>query len=180
MANTARKARATLAHCRARARLCASPLRMSDSDAASSAAAPAAPLGAGDTLTLLVATDLHLGFAERDPVRGLDSFLAFEEVLATARSRGADAVLLAGDIFHENKPSRMTMFKTIQARLTALRGARLASVCAAPLHRLCSAPGRRSCGGTCSATRRCACRCCPTRRRTGATASRAAARCSTA
>ena len=112
------------------------------SSAASSAAASssaAGPLGAGDTLTLLVATDLHLGFAERDPVRGLDSFLAFEEVLATARSRGADAVLLAGDIFHENKPSRMTMFKTIQARGCLARGARAATLARQPRRGFCTA-----------------------------------------
>lgn len=93
---------------------------MSDTDVSPAVSQTAAgdsdavPLGAADTLTMLVATDLHLGFAEKDPVRGLDSFLAFEEVLALARTRGADLVLLAGDIFHENRPSRLTLFKTMQ------------------------------------------------------------------
>lgn len=51
---------------------------------------------------------------EKDPIRGMDSFNAFEEVLQTARDKDVDLVLLAGDLFHENKPSRMTMFKTMQ------------------------------------------------------------------
>jgi double-strand break repair protein MRE11 len=50
-----------------------------------------------------------LGFAERDPVRSNDSFAAFEEVLLTAKEKKSDFVLLGGDVFHENKPSRRTM-----------------------------------------------------------------------
>jgi double-strand break repair protein MRE11 len=38
-----------------------------------------------DMLRVLVSTDNHLGYCERDPVRGLDSFAAFEEVLYLAR-----------------------------------------------------------------------------------------------
>ena len=56
------------------------------------------------------------GVWERDPVRGEDSFDAFEEVLLTATNMGADAVLLGGDLFHENKPSRSTLVKAIKAR----------------------------------------------------------------
>ena len=55
------------------------------------------------------------GVWERDPVRGEDSFDAFEEVLLTATNMGADAVLLGGDLFHENKPSRSTLVKAIKA-----------------------------------------------------------------
>ena len=51
----------------------------------------------------------HLGFQERDPVRSNDSFAAFEEVLITAKEKHADFLLLAGDMFHDNKPSRRTM-----------------------------------------------------------------------
>lgn len=61
-----------------------------------------------ETLRILVATDNHLGYAERDSIRSNDSFAAFEEVLITAKDRRADFVLLAGDMFHENKPSRRT------------------------------------------------------------------------
>ena len=40
-----------------------------------------------NTLRVLIATDNHLGFEERDSVRQHDSFLAFEEILRTARER---------------------------------------------------------------------------------------------
>ena len=43
----------------------------------------------------------------------LDSFAAFEEVLITAKNKHADFVLLAGDLFHDNKPSRRTMHATM-------------------------------------------------------------------
>jgi double-strand break repair protein MRE11 len=44
------------------------------------------PDGVGDdTLRIMVSTDNHLGYAEKDPVRGLDSFAAFEEVLYLAK-----------------------------------------------------------------------------------------------
>ena len=39
----------------------------------------------GDTLRILVSTDNHLGSLEHDPVRGPDSFAAFEEVLYLAK-----------------------------------------------------------------------------------------------
>lgn len=57
---------------------------------------------------VIIATDNHLGYAERDSIRSNDSFAAFEEVLITAKEKKADFVLLAGDMFHENKPSRRT------------------------------------------------------------------------
>lgn len=62
----------------------------------------------------MVATDNHLGFAERDPIRCDDSFAAFEEVLRTARCSNVDFVLFAGDMFHENKPSRRTLHATME------------------------------------------------------------------
>ena len=61
-----------------------------------------------DVFTIMVATDSHLGYCDRDAVRGTDSFAAFEEVLRLANDRGADFLLLAGDLFHDNKPSRRT------------------------------------------------------------------------
>lgn len=53
----------------------------------------------------LVTTDNHLGFLERDPIRGEDSFTTFEEVLKYADNYQVDAMLLGGDFFHDNKPS---------------------------------------------------------------------------
>ena len=68
-----------------------------------------------DTLRIMVSTDNRLGLNETDPVRGLDSFAAFEEVLYLAKHQyRADLVLLAGDLFHHNKPSRRTLYKTMQ------------------------------------------------------------------
>mmetsp|Transcript_10456 Transcript_10456/g.21453 ORF Transcript_10456/g.21453 Transcript_10456/m.21453 type:complete len:890 (-) Transcript_10456:291-2960(-) len=67
-----------------------------------------------DTLRILVSTDNHLGYLERDPIRGLDSFAALEEVLSLARQHKVDMVLLSGDLFHDNKPSRRTLHKTME------------------------------------------------------------------
>ena len=57
-------------------------------------------------LRLLIATDNHLGVWEDDEIRKHDSFIAFEEILQHAHRLRVDALLLGGDLFHENKPSR--------------------------------------------------------------------------
>lgn len=44
----------------------------------------------------------------------MDSFSAFEEVLYLAKKFKCDMVLLAGDLFHENQPTRHTLHRTIQ------------------------------------------------------------------
>ena len=67
-----------------------------------------------DVLSILVASDVHLGYAEKDPIREHDSFNSFEEVLAIANERQVDMVLLAGDLFHDNKPSRKTLMRCMQ------------------------------------------------------------------
>ena len=67
-----------------------------------------------NVLKILVSTDNHLGYMERDPVRGMDSFAAFEEVMILAKVKRCDMVLLAGDLFHDNKPSRRTLYRTMQ------------------------------------------------------------------
>jgi double-strand break repair protein MRE11 len=108
-----------------------------------------------DIISVLIATDNHLGYLERDPVRGNDSFAAFEEILIHAAKQNVrgqppgnlhnsmhwqtalntqkypfclglhffdfsdsfngqvDFLLLGGDLFHENKPSRNTLHKTM-------------------------------------------------------------------
>ncbi|KAG0287058.1 Double-strand break repair protein mre11a [Linnemannia gamsii] len=77
-----------------------------------------------NTFSILVATDNHLGYLEKDPVRGDDSFKAFEEILKLAAESEAsntmanrtrthvDMILLGGDLFHDNKPSRKTLYNT--------------------------------------------------------------------
>ncbi|KAI6653842.1 hypothetical protein LOD99_3344 [Oopsacas minuta] len=62
-----------------------------------------------NTFKILLATDIHLGCYEDDHIRGDDSFEAFEEVLLIAKQEQVDFVLLGGDLFHENKPSRPTL-----------------------------------------------------------------------
>ena len=61
---------------------------------------------ANDVIKILVTTDNHLGFMEKDPERGNDSFVSFEEALEIAKAEQVDFILLGGDLFHENKPSR--------------------------------------------------------------------------
>ena len=68
--------------------------------------------GDGSVIKIIISSDNHLGYKERDPVRSMDSFAAFEEVLAFAKHSEADMLLLGGDIFHENKPTRKTLHQT--------------------------------------------------------------------
>ena len=63
-------------------------------------------MAGGNVLKVLLSTDNHLGYLERDPIRGNDSFKTFKEVFEIALQQDVDMVLLAGDIFHDNKPSR--------------------------------------------------------------------------
>ncbi|KAL3143519.1 hypothetical protein ABBQ38_002323 [Trebouxia sp. C0009 RCD-2024] len=66
-----------------------------------------------DTLRILVATDNHLGVWEKDEIRKDDSFVTFEEILQYAQEQAVDLVLLGGDLFHDNKPSRSTIVRAI-------------------------------------------------------------------
>ncbi|XP_058680910.1 double-strand break repair protein MRE11 isoform X1 [Ammospiza caudacuta] len=70
-----------------------------------------------DTFKILVATDIHLGYLEKDPVRGNDTFVTFNEILDHAQKNEVDFILLGGDLFHDNKPSR----KTVHSCLESLR-----------------------------------------------------------
>lgn len=81
----------------------------------------------------VAATDNHIGFMEKDSVRGNDSLEAFEEILKIAKSQDVrecchfsstintqdvmtkvDFILLGGDLYHENKPSRQTLHCTME------------------------------------------------------------------
>jgi double-strand break repair protein MRE11 len=48
-------------------------------------------------------------------VRGDDSWKTFHEVMCLAKERDVDMVLLAGDLFHENKPSRKSMYQVMRS-----------------------------------------------------------------
>ncbi|KAF9045420.1 Metallo-dependent phosphatase-like protein [Panaeolus papilionaceus] len=67
--------------------------------------------GPEDTIRILLATDNHIGYNERDPIRGQDSINTFREILDLAVKHKVDFILLAGDLFHENKPSRDCLYK---------------------------------------------------------------------
>ena len=64
-----------------------------------------------NTLRIMIATDNHVGYQEKDPIRGNDSVAAFEEIMILARQHKVDFVLLGGDLFHDNKPSRRSLYK---------------------------------------------------------------------
>ncbi|XP_027705211.1 double-strand break repair protein MRE11 [Vombatus ursinus] len=67
-----------------------------------------------DTFKILVATDIHLGFMEKDAVRGNDTFVTLDEILRLAQENEVDFILLGGDLFHENKPSRKTLHTCLE------------------------------------------------------------------
>ena len=76
--------------------------------------AAAAPNDPDDTVfRILISSDNHLGAWEKDEIRKQDSFAAFDEVFQLATSHGADIVLLGGDLFHDNRPSRATVVKAM-------------------------------------------------------------------
>ncbi|KAF2094954.1 DNA repair exonuclease, partial [Rhizodiscina lignyota] len=68
-----------------------------------------------DTIRILVSTDNHVGYNERDAIRGDDSWKTFHEIMCLAKERDVDMVLLAGDLFHENKPSRKSMYQVMRS-----------------------------------------------------------------
>ncbi|KAK0999031.1 meiotic recombination [Friedmanniomyces endolithicus] len=72
-------------------------------------------MATADTIRILVSTDNHVGYKERDPIRGDDSWKSFHEVMCLAKERDVDMVLLAGDLFHENKPSRKSMYHVMRS-----------------------------------------------------------------
>ncbi|KAJ0415194.1 Mre11 DNA-binding presumed domain-containing protein [Aspergillus carlsbadensis] len=74
-----------------------------------------ADLGDAETIRILVSTDNHVGYNERDPIRGDDSWKSFHEVMCLAKEHDVDMVLLAGDLFHENKPSRKSMYQVMRS-----------------------------------------------------------------
>ena len=80
-----------------------------------------APASTENDIRILLATDNHVGYAERDPIRGNDSAESFHEIMQLATERDVDMVLLGGDLFHENKPSRKSMFQVMRSlRLNCL------------------------------------------------------------
>uniref|UniRef100_A0A0D2Y425 Double-strand break repair protein MRE11 n=1 Tax=Fusarium oxysporum (strain Fo5176) TaxID=660025 RepID=A0A0D2Y425_FUSOF len=52
-----------------------------------------------DTIRILVATDNHVGYEERDPIRRDDSWRTFDEILNLARTEDVRPIAL--DINHD-------------------------------------------------------------------------------
>ena len=44
-----------------------------------------------DTIRILIATDSHVGYEERDPIRKDDSWRSFDEVMQLARTQDVDS-----------------------------------------------------------------------------------------
>lgn len=59
---------------------------------------------------------------ERDATRGDDSWKSFDEVMRLAKDRDVDMVLLAGDLFHDNQPSRKSMYHVMRSLRTYCYG----------------------------------------------------------
>ncbi|KAM3875004.1 double-strand break repair protein MRE11 [Diretmus argenteus] len=66
-----------------------------------------------DTFKILIATDIHLGYMEKDAIRGNDTYNTLDEILKCAKTNQVDLILLGGDLFHENKPSRRCLHTCI-------------------------------------------------------------------
>lgn len=66
------------------------------------------------SLRILVSSDNHLGHKEDDPIIGQDTFVALDEILGIAKAEEADLVLLGGDLFDVNAPTRNTLMKSME------------------------------------------------------------------
>ncbi|GAW79099.1 double-strand break repair protein MRE11 [Plasmodium gonderi] len=66
-----------------------------------------------DTLKILLCTDNHLGYKENNSVQRKDTFNSFEEILFIANKLNVDMILNSGDLFHKNKVSEYTLFKSM-------------------------------------------------------------------
>ncbi|KAG5319523.1 MRE11 protein, partial [Acromyrmex heyeri] len=69
-----------------------------------------------DTISILVATDIHLGFdySKKRGGQSDESFVTFEEILKYGKDNEVDMVLLGGDLFHETKPSQTALLKCVE------------------------------------------------------------------
>lgn len=65
-------------------------------------------------MKILIATDIHVGYGENKSVIHDDSINTLEEVLQIATRENVDFILLGGDLFHENNPTRDIMCKTVR------------------------------------------------------------------
>lgn len=67
-----------------------------------------------NTIRILLTTDNHVGFLENDPVRGDDSWITFQEIIALAKAHDVDLIVQGGDLFHVSRPSKKSLYHVIQ------------------------------------------------------------------
>ena len=65
-------------------------------------------VGSGDDaepalFRILISSDIHLGYGEKDPERANDSFNTFDEILDIGEKQDVDLVLLGGDLEEDVK-----------------------------------------------------------------------------
>ncbi|SCA48227.1 double-strand break repair protein MRE11, putative [Plasmodium ovale] len=65
------------------------------------------------TLKVLLCTDNHLGYKENNSIQKKDTFNSFEEILFIAKKLNVDMILNSGDLFHKNKVSEFTLYRTM-------------------------------------------------------------------
>uniref|UniRef100_A0A2K5N9E0 Uncharacterized protein n=1 Tax=Cercocebus atys TaxID=9531 RepID=A0A2K5N9E0_CERAT len=70
---------------------------------------PAEVLDDKNLFKILVAIHIDLGFMQKDAVRRNDTCVTLDEILKLAQENEMDFILLGGDLFHENKPSKKTL-----------------------------------------------------------------------
>ncbi|XP_055333328.1 uncharacterized protein LOC129584922 [Paramacrobiotus metropolitanus] len=68
-----------------------------------------------NTFRILVTSNLHIGYAEREPERMQDAVNTLQEILRTAKSQSVDLILITGDLFNESNPSRWAVHATMNA-----------------------------------------------------------------
>ncbi|EQB60527.1 double-strand break repair protein mre11a [Vairimorpha apis BRL 01] len=65
-------------------------------------------------MRILITSDNHLGYKETDFERTNDTFNTFNEILQISKHFNCDLILQVGDLFHDNRPSRYCLNKTIK------------------------------------------------------------------
>ncbi|KAF7457684.1 DNA repair and meiosis protein Mre11 [Cryptosporidium felis] len=66
-----------------------------------------------NTFKILVCTDTHTGFKERDRVRSNDSLITLEEIFIIGKKLDVDLILHSGDLFDVAKPSKYIMYNVM-------------------------------------------------------------------
>ena len=74
---------------------------------------------------IMIMTDNHMGYAEKNPLLHNDSFEAVEEILLASSNNQVDFVIQGGDLFHQEVPSQSTLKRGIEIFANAVYGDKL-------------------------------------------------------